>query len=56
MTSRLIQQYEKSTPKNIHTLIIKEFGKENAVIQRKWEQLEKKIEDFQNHKRFILRC
>ena len=30
--------------------------KENAAILRKWEKLEKKIADFQNHRRFTLRC
>ena len=29
---------------------------ENVTILRKWEQLEKKIADFMNHRRFTLRC
>ena len=32
-----------------------EFGKENVTILRKWEQLEKKIANFRNH-RFTYRC
>ena len=34
----------------------REFGLENVTILRKWEQLEKKIADFKNHRRFTLRC
>ena len=33
-----------------------EFGMENVAILRKWEQLEKKIANFKNHRRFTLRC
>ena len=29
---------------------------ENVTILRKWEQLEKKIADYKNHRRFTLRC
>ena len=42
--------------RNIHALIGTEFGEENVTILRKWEQLEKKIADFSNHRRLTLRC
>ena len=42
--------------RNIHALIEKEFGKGNFVIVRRWEKLEKKISDFQNHRRFTHQC
>ena len=33
-----------------------ELGMENVAILRKWEQLEKQIDNFKNHRRFTLRC
>ena len=42
--------------RNLHDSIGREFGLENVAILRKWEQLEKKIADFKNHRRFTLRC
>ena len=42
--------------RNLHYSIRREFGLENVAILRKWEQLEKKIADFKNHRRFTLRC
>ena len=42
--------------RNIHTAIEQKFGKENIMVLRKCEKLEKKIADFQNHRRFTLRC
>ena len=33
-----------------------EFGEESVAILRKWEQLEKKIADFSNHRKLTLRC
>ena len=42
--------------RNPHYSIRTEFGLENVTILRKWEQLEKKIADFKNHRRFTLRC
>ena len=42
--------------RNLHDSIGREFGLENVTILRKWEQLEKKIADFKNHRRFTLRC
>ena len=41
--------------RNLHYAIGTEFGLENVTILRKWEQLEKKIADYKNH-RFTLRC
>ena len=42
--------------RNLHDSIGREFGLENVAILRKWEQLEKKIANFTNHRRFTLRC
>ena len=42
--------------RNLHAIIETEFGKENVTILRNWEQLEKKITNFRNHRRFTLRC
>ena len=42
--------------RNLHDSIGREFGLENVTILRKWEQLDKKIADFKNHRRFTLRC
>ena len=42
--------------RNIHASIGTEFGEESVAILRKWEQLEKKIANFSNHRRFTLRC
>ena len=41
--------------RNLHNAISTEFGMENVAILRKWEQLEKKIDNFKNHRRFTLR-
>ena len=37
-------------------LSIESVDLENVAILRKWEQLEKKIADYKNHRRFTLRC
>ena len=42
--------------KNLHSAIATEFSMENVAILRRWEQLEKKIANFKNHRRFTLRC
>ena len=42
--------------RNIHDPIRTEFGRESVTIFRRWEQLEKKIADYCNHRRFMLRC
>ena len=42
--------------RNIHDLIGTEFGRESVTIFRRWEQLEKKITDYCNHRGFTLRC
>ena len=42
--------------RNLHNIIRSEFGWESVTILRKWEQLEKKIADYKNHRRFTLRC
>ena len=42
--------------RNIHTKLITEYGKESVKILRQWQKLELKMADFQNHRRFTLRC
>ena len=42
--------------RNIHTHIEIEYGKENVQTFRRWEKLEYKMADFENHCRFTLRC
>ena len=42
--------------RNIHTYIESEYGKENVQIFWHWEKLEYKMADFENHRRFSLRC
>ena len=42
--------------RNIHTHIEIEYGKENVQTFRRWEKLEYKMADFENHRRFTLRC
>ena len=45
-----------SRMRNIHAQIISEYGKESVKILRQWEKLEMKMADFENHRRFLLRC
>ena len=42
--------------RNIHAKLISEYGQESIKILRQWEKLEQKMVDFQNHRRFTLRC
>ena len=42
--------------RNIHNLIRTEFGRESGAIVIRWEQLEKMIANYCNHRRFTLRC
>ena len=42
--------------RNLHNIIGTEFGWGCVAILRKWEQLEKKIADYKNHRRFTLGC
>ena len=42
--------------RNIHAKLISEYGKESVRNLRKWKKLEMKMTDFQNHRRFTLRC
>ena len=42
--------------KKPHPHILKEFGKESVIKLQRWEKIEKKMADFQNHRRFSLRC
>ena len=42
--------------RNIHQHIKAEYGLENVRLFCRWEKLECKMEDFKNHRRFLLRC
>ena len=42
--------------RSIHAKIVTEYGQESVRILRRWEKLEMKVSDFQNHRRFTLRC
>ena len=42
--------------RNIHRFIESEYGKEKVQTFRRWERLEYKMADFENHRRFTLRC
>ena len=42
--------------RNIHQCIRQEYGQENVKTFRKWERTEKKMVDFKNHRKFLLRC
>ena len=46
----------KNRMRNLHNAIRNEFGKESVTMLRRWEQLEKKIADYKNHRQFTLRC
>ena len=42
--------------RNIHSYLTTKYGKEIVEIYRRWEKYEYKMADFQNHRRFSLRC
>ena len=42
--------------RSIYQHIRQEYGQENVKILRKLERTEKKMADFKNHRRFLLRC
>ena len=42
--------------RNVHQYIREEYRQENVKILRKLERIEKKMADFKNHRRFLLRC
>ena len=42
--------------RNIHTYIESEYGMENVQTFQCWGKLEYKMADFENHRRFSLRC
>ena len=42
--------------RNIHAKLILKYGQESVRFLRQWEKLEMKMADFQNHRRFTLRC
>ena len=42
--------------RSLHVSIGTEFEVESVSILKKWEQLENKIANFKNHRRFTLSC
>ena len=42
--------------RSIHAKLILEYGQDSVKFLRQWEKLEVKMADFQNHRRFMLRC
>ena len=42
--------------RNLHAFIKQEFGEENVLKLRLWEKVEKKMADYQNHRRFTIKC
>ena len=63
-TERIIVMILRNNPnlhhtirmRNIHQHIKAEYGLENVRLFCQWEKLECKMEDFKNHRRFLLRC
>ena len=42
--------------RNLHAFITQEFGEESVLKLHLWEKTEKKMADFQNHRRFTIKC
>ena len=42
--------------RNLHLHLKEEFGEESVFLLQQWEKNEKKMADFQNHRRFSLKC
>ena len=42
--------------RNLHAFIKQEFGEENVLKLWLWEKVEKKMADYQNHRRFTIKC
>ena len=42
--------------RNLHQYIRQEYRQDHVKILRKLERIEKKMVDFKNHRRFLLRC
>ena len=42
--------------RSFHMKLATEYGRENVKIFRPWEKYERKMADFDNHRRFTLRC
>ena len=48
--------YHTNRMRNIHLHIWSEYGIENVRLFQQWKKLECQMADFQNHRRFLLRC
>ena len=42
--------------RNLHAFIKQEFGEESVLKLHLWEKTEKKMANFQNHRRFMIKC
>ena len=42
--------------RNLHAFIKQEFGEESVLKLCLWQKTEKKMADFQNHRRFTIKC
>ena len=42
--------------RNLHAFIKEEFGEESVLILQLWEKIEKKMADYRNHRRFLIKC
>ena len=52
----ILDSNKSNRMRNISQIINWEHGKEALAIFRKWENLNMKMCDYQNHRRFLLRC
>ena len=42
--------------RNLHAFIKQEFGEESVLKLHLWERTEKKMADYKNHRRFLIKC
>ena len=42
--------------RNLHAYIKQEYGWESNFLLRQWEKLEKKMDNFRNHRQFTIKC
>ena len=42
--------------RNLHAFIKEGFGEESVLRLRLWEKIEKKMADYRNHRRFLIKC
>ena len=42
--------------RNLHAFIKEEFGEESVLKLQLWEKIEKKMANYRNHRRFLIKC